>query len=255
MVSNIFLSIFQFEIVNYLVPDAEKIFGYARDEAMGHHAIDLIVPDNMKTHVNDIWAALIDNKGGSRSTNENVTKDGHTIICEWYNTPLVIEEGRVIGVTSLVDDITQHKQAERSLRRSEKMSALGKLTGGIAHDYNNMLAIILGYSNLLKSALGQDPKLLSYAKSIDDAARRSAKLTKKLLAFSQKKSSNPYVMNINSLFKKQKDLLEKSLTVNIKIRFNLDESLWMTYLDSDDLENAIVNMFVNAQHAMPMGAR
>ena len=96
---------YDFKVVDWN-PAAEKIFGYSKNEAIGHHAIELIVPDISREQVNQIWGQLLQQKGGTRSTNENCTKDGKTIYCEWYNTPLINNEGQVIGVASLVQDIS-----------------------------------------------------------------------------------------------------------------------------------------------------
>lgn len=98
-------------------PAAERIFGYTYQEALGQYAGDLIVPSAAKPHVNDIWDALIKRKGGSRSTNENITNTGKTIMCEWYNTPLIADNGQVIGVASLVDDVTERVQAKLELEQ------------------------------------------------------------------------------------------------------------------------------------------
>ncbi len=100
-------------------PAAEKIFGYPAAEAFGRHA-EFIVADSAKPHVDRVWGDLLTRSGGERSTNENVTKDGRTILCEWYNTPLIADDGRVIGVASLVHDISGSKKAEDALRASEK---------------------------------------------------------------------------------------------------------------------------------------
>jgi PAS domain S-box-containing protein len=89
------------------------------EETLGRHAA-LIVPAHAREHVDRIWNGLLARKGGERSTNENVTKDGRTILCEWYNTPLVASDGRVIGVASLVEDITERKRAEQRLQDSER---------------------------------------------------------------------------------------------------------------------------------------
>ena len=94
-------------------PSAERIFGYTKDEAIGKTAAELIVPDSVKDLVNTIWSDLISSKGGTRSTNENVRKDGKIILCDWYNTPLVNDNGVVIGVSSLVDDITEKEKSQK----------------------------------------------------------------------------------------------------------------------------------------------
>ncbi|MDH5719093.1 MAG: PAS domain S-box protein [Spirochaetia bacterium] len=96
-------------------PAAEEIFGFSKEEAMGRHPTEIILPENVKDDaVDEIWQALIEQKGGSRSTNNNLTKDGRTITCEWYNTTLVNNEGKVVGVASIVQDIT-----EKEINREE----------------------------------------------------------------------------------------------------------------------------------------
>ena len=107
-----------FEVTSWN-PAAERIFGYRSEEAKGQHA-SFIVPKITREHVDKIWADLLTRKGGERSTNQNNTKDGKIIFCEWYNTPLIDAKGNVIGVASLVMDVTEHKVAEDALRESEE---------------------------------------------------------------------------------------------------------------------------------------
>ncbi|MGH7178540.1 MAG: PAS domain S-box protein, partial [Tepidisphaeraceae bacterium] len=101
-------------------PAAERIFGYTRQEAMGHHGCDLLVPESAKAHVDRVWENLLTTRGGLRSTNENVTKDGRVILCEWYNTTLIDADGKVVAVASLVQDVTEPRRAQRALEQSEQ---------------------------------------------------------------------------------------------------------------------------------------
>ncbi len=101
-------------------PAAERIFGYTAEEASGRHA-SFIVPETCREHVDRVWSGLMTRRGGDRSTNENVTKDGRTIFCEWYNTPLIDARGQVVGVASLAQDVTKRKRAEEALRDSEEL--------------------------------------------------------------------------------------------------------------------------------------
>ena len=104
-----------FEIIGWN-KSAQRIFGFTQREVQGQHITKNILPDIEREAVDKVWDNLLKNRGGERSTNENITKDGRTILCEWYNTPLVNEDGEVIGVASLVDDVTERKKAEDSLR-------------------------------------------------------------------------------------------------------------------------------------------
>jgi len=167
--------------------------------------------------------------------------------------PLYDEEENIYAVCSISTDITDRRNQEEQLRRSQKMDALGKLTGGIAHDYNNLLGIIKGYAELLNENLEKDSNLIKYSSEIGRASERGTKLTKKLLAFTRHKSSDEELININTLLKEQQLMLEKTLTARVALKMELAEYLWPVWLDSGDLEDAIINMSINASHAMEGG--
>ncbi|MEE8482447.1 MAG: PAS domain S-box protein, partial [Acidiferrobacterales bacterium] len=167
----------QFEVVEWN-PAAEHIFGYTRDEAMGRTATELIIPPIFRSHVDAIWQALLANSGGARSTNENTTRDGQTITCEWYNTPLVTEDGEVIGVASLVADVTEKVQALKELElhrdhleelvqeRTAKLEVVNKelesFSYSVSHDLRAPLRAIDGFSKAV---------LEDYAEKLDDGGR------------------------------------------------------------------------------------
>ncbi|MEZ0122539.1 MAG: histidine kinase dimerization/phospho-acceptor domain-containing protein [Candidatus Reddybacter sp.] len=132
------------------------------------------------------------------------------------------------------------------------MDALGKLTGSIAHDFNNMLSIVSGYSELLQGALDSQPKLAKYAEEIAHAGQRGAKLTQRLLAFARNDTATPIAeqVDINTLLRDQQHMLEKTLTPRIALVMGLDANLWPVKLDSSELEDAILNISINAMHAM-----
>ena len=140
-------------------PAAESIFGYSRDEALGRRADELIIPETIKSELESRWEALLGNKGGGKlGTNENVTKDGRTILCEWINTPLTIEDGTVIGVMSLVADVTEKRQAEQLRVAKEAAEAATKakeaFLASISHEIRTPLNAILGFAQLLRSGGG-----------------------------------------------------------------------------------------------------
>ena len=162
------------------------------------------------------------------------------------------DDGNVVGHVGAITDITERKQAEQTVRRAQKMDALGKLTGGIAHDYNNMLGVIVGYTDLLQSRLevaGQT-SLLEYTWKIKRAGERGANLTRKLLAFSRRDVSESRRLDINSQLQETRQMLEKTLTARISLQLHLQSELWPVWLDAGDLEDAVVNMCINAMHAI-----
>jgi len=231
-------------------PAAEKIFGFTKNELVGHHINENILAESSREIIDKTWKELINNTGGSHSINENTTKDGKIILCEWSNTPLIDDEGEVIGITSYVQDITHQKQQDEIIRRTQKMDALGHLTGGIAHDFNNMLGVIQGYSELLEIKLASEPDVQEYVKEILQANERGVKLTRKLLSFSKQKSTLTQTLSLNKILRDNQNMLEKTLTARIKLTFDLDENIWLFLSDINDLENMILNMSINAMHAM-----
>lgn len=164
--------------------------------------------------------------------------------------PLTDETGNIYAVCGISIDITDRKQHEETVRRTQKMDALGKLTGGIAHDFNNMLGVILGYSELIQDSLTKDDRLQKYINEIYHAGERGASLTRKLLSFSRPQQSENEQLNINELLLDRQDMLEKVLTVRIHLQYRLQEDLWPVWINAGDLEDAIVNISINAMHAM-----
>jgi PAS domain S-box-containing protein len=162
-------------------------------------------------------------------------------------------DGVLQGYIGTVTDITDQKQLEEQVRRTQKIDALGLLTGGVAHDYNNMLAIIIGYAELLQLKLFEKPDLLNYVDQIAHASKRGATLTKKLLSFSKHSPSDAKKLDVNQLITHQCQMLEKTLTPRIILNMELDETLWPVWLDEGELEDALVNISINAMHAMEHG--
>ena len=182
-------------------------------------------------------------------------QDGNILWIKARAFPIRDDSGNIVRIAGIAENITAYKEAEQHLRRIQKLDALGKLTGGIAHDYNNMLGIILGYSELLENALKDNSKLSGYSQEISRAGQRGAKLTRKLMEFSRKEIFQSEVININTLLKDIRHMLEKTLTVQIKLDFDFGDDLWMMEVDKSDLENAIVNLAINARQAMKNGGQ
>ena len=234
---------------------AEKLFGYSADEIVGYNVTQLI-PEPHSSEFAQYMAQYLETGNPSKlaagSEIQALRKNG-----ELFPTRLSVAEfsttkGGKRRFIATCQDLSQIKQQEEQLRRSQKMDALGKLTGGIAHDFNNMLGVVSGYSELLQAALTSQPKLAKYADEIAHAGQRGAKLTQRLLAFARNENSPAVteLVNINSLLQHQQHMLEKTLTPRIALILKLEEGLWPVNVDRGELEDAILNMCINAMHAM-----
>jgi len=235
-------------------PSAERIFGYSREEAFGQHA-SFIVPPQFRPHVEEIWQGLLKQGGGVRSANDNITKDGRTISCEWYNTPLADESGRVLGVASLAQDVTERVALEERLRQSQKMEAVGRLAGGVAHDFNNLLTVILGYSQILAEGVPAGSRLADSTAQIKSAADRAAGITRQLLAFSRKQVLSPRVIDLNDIMLNLDSLLRRLIGEDIEVLTVPSKDLGSVKADPGQIEQVIMNLALNARDAMPRGGK
>ena len=168
--------------------------------------------------------------------------------------------GKVGGVIEYIRDITQQKQAEEALRLSEenlrqsqKMEAVGRLAGGVAHDFNNILTAIIGYSELLQGKFELGDPRLNDLEEIRQAAERAASLTRQLLAFSRKQIFAPKVLNLNNLILNLDKMLRRLLSEDIKLVTIPGENLGEVMADPGQIEQVILNLAVNARDAMPRG--
>ena len=160
------------------------------------------------------------------------------------------------GNRRLRQEMNERQRAEAALRQSQKMEAVGRLTGGIAHDFNNMLAVIIGNLDiLLRRHHDADPKMMRFVVSSQEAAKRAAALTHRLLAFSRLQPLDPKTADIGKSVTDMSDLLRRTLGETISIETVRAAGLWRAHIDVGQLETALVNLAVNARDAMPNGGK
>ncbi len=151
----------------------------------------------------------------------------------------------------LQDEIVSRQQAEGQLRQIQKMEAVGQLTGGMAHDFNNMLAVVMSAISLIRRKIGRgEYDIEKFLEGASDAAERSASLTRRLLAFSRQQALEPEVIEANQLVDGMMELLRRTIGENVHIETALADGLWATFADGQQLENAIINLAANARDAM-----
>ena len=231
-------------------PSSAKVFGYRPEEMIGRSTQDFILPEDLETARTETRAAR-HGRAARHFRCRYVHKDGHVVALLWmavWSEP----DHRYFFIGR---DMTEYEYTEEQLRQAQKMEAVGQLTGGVAHDFNNILMIIMANVDALEEDEKLDPRLLARIKGIGDATQRAADLTRQLLAFSRKQALRPQRTNINDLVAVTSKLLRRTLGARIEIESVLADDLWSVEIDRAQLEAALVNLCINARDAMPDGGR
>ena len=234
------------------------VLGWTEEEVAQHSIFELLHPDDVeRTRVG--FNLTQQGQPAIRFPNRYRCKDGGYRWISWVGVP---EEGMVYCTGR---DITEEKQAEEALaetqeqlRQAQKMEAVGQLTGGLAHDFNNLLAGISGSLELLEKRLGEGrlSGVERYINAAQGAARRAAALTHRLLAFSRRQTLDPRPTDVNKLIAGMEDLIRRSVGPDVEVEVVGAGGLWATKLDGPQLENALLNLCINARDAMsPQGGR
>jgi len=240
-------------------PAWTKVLGWSEQELLTNPYADIIHPDNVPATV-----AALEEMGRTgqptRFENRILGKDGIWRPIGWTVAP---EPGGVhfIAVGRDLSDYKEREQqlaeAQEALRQSQKMEAVGQLTGGIAHDFNNLLTGISGSLELLQKRIGQGrvDEVGRYIEGAQGAAKRAAALTHRLLAFSRRQTLDPKPTDVNRLVADMEDLINRTVGPEITLEIAGSAGLWNTLVDQNQLENALLNLCINARDAMPNGGR
>ena len=243
-------------------PAAEAMFGYERDEVLGHSLAELIIPERFRRAHTEGLARLVEH-GESKVVGRRIEiaalrRDGTEFPVE-----IAITRIPLVGAptfTGYIRDLTERKQAEAKLRESEeqlrqshKMEAIGTLAGGVAHDFNNILTAILGYAALLKRGLDSREATTRAADVIEKAAQRGAALTRQLLGFARKGKNQTVPVDLAATIREVLELLHRTLDKNIRITQAPGTERLFVAGDPAQLQQVILNLAVNARDAMPNG--
>jgi PAS domain S-box-containing protein len=237
----------------------QRIKGYSADDIVGQH-FSRFYPESDRANGKPARALRIAREQG-RYEDEGwrVRKDGTFFWASVVIDP-IYERGTLVGFAKITRDITERhetqlklQEMQKHLAEAQKLDALGQLTGGVAHDFNNILMVISGSLHFLRKSAGNEPKAQRAITAIDTATKRGAALTSQLLTFSRRQSVNPRAIDLAQQIETIREVLQTGSGSAIRLAFEFDSDLWPVIADVSELETALVNLVVNARDAMPSG--
>jgi PAS domain S-box-containing protein len=227
-------------------------YDFTREELLGESTAIMRSDRHPKSFHNSIWNGLREGKTYSgRQTRKK--KDGTLIDVETTIAPVLDASGAVIHYVGVERNITEQLQIEDQLRQAQKMEAIGTLAGGVAHDFNNILAVIMGLGNLIQMTIGRDDRNRPYIDQIVLSSEKAAELTQSLLAFSRKQKINLELHDVSGVIQSTAKLLKRLLPEDIELKLDLADEDLVALLDISQIDQVLMNLATNARDAMPEG--
>ncbi len=243
---------------------AQRIYGYRPEEIIGRSFSNFYTEDDLQAGRPQIALETAMREGRYEREGWRIRKDGSRFLANVIVDPIRDKSGGVIGFAKITRDITEQTEAKRALEearealfQAQKMEAIGQLTGGIAHDFNNLLTGILGSLELIETRLAQGrvKELDRYINVAHGSAKRATALTSRLLAFARRQTLAPQPINIIRLASGLEDLIHRTVGPTIELIVDIPDDVWAIVVDPNQLENALLNLCINARDAMPDGGR
>jgi two-component system, cell cycle sensor histidine kinase and response regulator CckA len=247
----------RYELVNQRL---ERFLGRPKEAILGRTARDLFPPDTAAAIEQTDQRVLA--SAAPVELEERAVMDGEEHLFLSLRFPLVGADGRAVAVCGISTDVTERLQAEEERRslearlaQAERLEALGQLAGGVAHDFNNLLTVVVNCAAFVAPVVEHDAEARDDVAQIERAAARGAELTRSLLAFSRREPVHPEVVDVNALVVETCALLERTLGDDVDVEVQGDPGLWPVTVDPGSLSQVLMNLAVNARHAMPSGGR
>jgi PAS domain S-box-containing protein len=238
------------QCISYWNQGAERVFGWQGHDVLGRDLSRIVFKDPAECHKavqltlsNGEWAGEI----------AQVTKDGKSIVIDARWSLVRDSDHNPQCILAINTDITEKKALQAQFLRAQRMESVGRLTGGIVHDFNNLLSVVLSSSELILARMADDDHLKVLAEATLQAAERGTQLTHRLLAFARQQPLDPKPTELVALFRGLDVLLNRTLGENIELKFHADEGLWPALVDASQLDHVILNLVINARDAMPGG--
>ncbi|MDB5485737.1 MAG: Histidine kinase [Tardiphaga sp.] len=239
---------------------AQKIKGYQPQEIIGQHFSKFYSEEDRQIGAPQRALETAAREGRFEKEGWRVRKDGTKFWANVVIDPIRASDGSILGFAKITRDITERKRAEQALEaarealfHSQKMDAIGQLTGGVAHDFNNLLMAVLGSLELLRKRLPDDPKMFRLIDNAIQGAERGAILTQRMLSFARKQELKAVPIDLPALVDGMTSFLQSSLGPSVQVRVHFPPNLKRVLADANQLELAILNLSVNARDAMPKG--
>jgi len=239
---------------------AERIKGWSEREIVGRHFSAFYTPEDRRAGVPARALETARREGRFEAEGWRMRKDCSRFWASVVIDPIYDEDERLIGFAKVTRDITEKRHAQLDLQRaheqlaqSQKLEALGKLTGGVAHDFNNLLMVVSGQAQLLRRKVGDDERAIRALDAIEASARRGEELTRHLLSFSRRQRLLPAPLSLSDRASGLREFLCAALPATVRLEIDLPDSLWPVAVDAGEFELALLNLTVNARDAMPKG--
>lgn len=239
-------------VIEFVNSTFTKISGYSAEEAIGQRPSIMKSGQTPEAIYKKMWANIT---SGSTWEGEllNRKKNGDLFWERVYISPLCNKQDEITHYMAIREDITEHNKLTEQLKQSQKMEAVGQLASGVAHDFNNILTVIMGYSNLLRIDISMKHDQIEKIDQIIKASERAVKLTGGLLTFSRKQALNPQHMNINDIVQHVQKFLVRIIGEDIQLKTCFKHEPINVYVDSANIEQVLINLATNARDAMPKG--
>ncbi|MGA9497419.1 MAG: PAS domain S-box protein [Terriglobales bacterium] len=232
---------------------AERIYGYTPDEIIGKH-ISILAPSDRTDEIPEILRKIARGETVDHFESMRVAKDGRILNVSISVSPLQSAQGEIIGASAIARDITAQKKAEGQLHQSQKMEAIGRLAGGVAHDFNNILGIISACAEFLRDRI-ENAEPAQYIENIKKATERGSALTRQLLTFSRSSAIQPRLLDVNERLRDVGKLLRPLMGDDVEILIVAKSPAAVVEADPGQLDQIVVNLAVNARDAMPRGGK
>ena len=241
-------------VIQWLNPAFTALTGYSESAAIGQTPRILKSGKHNPAFYKSLWRTILAGEIW-RGEFTNCRKDGGLYFGEETITPVRSNGGKITHFIGILNDVTERKRLAAQFIEAQKMEVIGQLAGGVAHDFNNILAVVTGYSDMLTADLGADNPLGKYAEEIRHASERAVGLTRQLLVFSRKQVVQPVVLALNEVVQDLDKMLRRLVEENIEFTMALGEETGRVKADAGYLGQLLMNLVVNARDAMPNGGR